>query len=94
MKKSLLLLFFTLCLSFIVQAGYIIRGTGGFTPPTLLENYTLTLDGNNSPVSAGSMYTSFAPGIGTTKNTIVIINPRRMENPRQSDPLIPMKLTP
>jgi len=76
MKKLLFFLVFTLCLSFITQAGYIIRGTQNFGRPTRLENYTLTFDRGNTPVCAASMRTGYAPGIGTMKNTIVIINSR------------------
>ena len=54
MKKSFL--FFALCMSILAstQAGYLIRGinTHGFSRN--LENFTLTLNGENEPISAGT----------------------------------------
>jgi len=74
MKK--LLYFFTLflSLSFSVQAGYVIRGIYNSGKQTRLENYTLTFDDTNRLISAGSMRTTFAPGYGTMRNTIVLIS--------------------
>ena len=55
------------------QAGYVIRGIDVNLPPhyTDLKNYTLTFRPDGVPISAASMHTTHASGMG--KNTIVII---------------------
>ena len=69
------LLFLTLSMSMLLtaQAGYVIRGISVNHPNAEnLMNYTLTFDGSNNPIAAGTMHTSFAFGSG--RNCIVIID--------------------
>ena len=71
MKK---LLFLTLSMSMLLttQAGYVIRGISVNNPDfNNLMNYTLTIDGSDSPIAAGTMHTS---GYDGGRNSIVIID--------------------
>jgi len=67
MKKTLL--FFVLIFSLLAstKAGYFIKGVN--VSISNLKNFTLTIDGDGTPVSAGSMHT----GSGSGLNNIVLI---------------------
>jgi len=71
MKKLLLFLVLSSTFLFSANAGYVVRGINISVAYDDLKNYTLTFDGNNNPISAGSMFTTYAGG--SLKNSIVII---------------------
>jgi len=73
MKKSLLLLVLVMTLLYSATAGYIVKGINVYGRPEKLQNFTLTIDGDNRPISAASMWTNLANGGGL--NTIVILDP-------------------
>jgi len=68
MKKTLLFLVLIFTLLASTKAGYIIRGVN--VSVSNLKNFTLTIDGDGTPVSAGSVHT----GSGSGLNTIVLIH--------------------
>jgi len=72
MRKLLLNFVLIVSVPFIAQAGYVIRGISVNNPDVNnLMNYTLTIDGNDSPIAAGTMH---AIVYGSGRNSIVIID--------------------
>lgn len=57
---------------FSANAGYVVKGKNIFSKSDKLKNFTLTIDPNGAPLSAGSMFTNFGDSNGL--NTIVIID--------------------
>jgi len=73
MRKALFFLALILSIFFTAQAGYIIRGMPAMVDPAYLNNYTLTFDRNDEPVSAASM---IEPRTGWHSIVIVQANDR------------------
>ncbi|MCL2042319.1 MAG: T9SS type A sorting domain-containing protein [Bacteroidales bacterium] len=73
MRKLLLIFALSMSTFFTAQAGYVIRGIL-VTNPLLdsLMNYTLTFDGNDRPIAAGSVHSTY--GVGNGRNSIVIVH--------------------
>jgi len=61
-----------MCFIFSANAGYIVKGKNIIMRPDKLKNFTLTIDQNGHPLSAGTMFTFDGGGRGF--NTIVIID--------------------
>jgi hypothetical protein len=70
--KKILFFFCIICFIFSAHAGYIVKGKVVSNRPDRLINYTLTLDQNGAPLSAGTTNTNDGGGYGL--NTIIIID--------------------